>query len=142
MHVEVVTNDFLLFHKFVWFVKFQVVLITLQVIVSHNYNNNNLLDIQGERNVVKSQDNWHLLSVWGSCGSVGRVVFLWSGGCRFNSRFLLQHVNVPLGKALNLKMPTDLHISVRIGESRMIGKALNKFGLFIFLHISIWNIFC
>ncbi|MEQ2289681.1 peroxin [Ameca splendens] len=48
----------------------------------------------------------------GDCGSVGRVVILQSEGCGFDSSFLLPYVDVPLGKALNLKLTTDLRISV------------------------------
>ncbi|MEQ2184208.1 hypothetical protein GOODEAATRI_005542 [Goodea atripinnis] len=49
---------------------------------------------------------------FGDCGSVGRVVALQSEGCGFDSSFLLPYVNVPLGKALNLKLPADLRIGV------------------------------
>ncbi|KAK5599372.1 hypothetical protein CRENBAI_022097 [Crenichthys baileyi] len=48
----------------------------------------------------------------GDCGSVGRVVILSSESCGMDSSFFLPHVDVPLGKALNLKLPTDLRIGV------------------------------
>ncbi|MEQ2262243.1 hypothetical protein XENORESO_002519 [Xenotaenia resolanae] len=43
-------------------------------------------------------------------GSVGRVVVLQFESSGFSFSFLLPHVDVPLGKALNLTLPTDLGI--------------------------------
>ncbi|MEQ2312158.1 hypothetical protein AMECASPLE_027982 [Ameca splendens] len=44
--------------------------------------------------------------------SVGRVVVLQFKSCVFHSIFLVTHVDVPLGKEVNLKCPTNLLMEV------------------------------
>ncbi|KAK5614749.1 hypothetical protein CRENBAI_018712 [Crenichthys baileyi] len=60
----------------------------------------------------------------GDCGSVGRVVVFQSEGCGFDSSFLLPYVDVPLGKALNLKLATDYSYTDTVSVCNWVNVAL------------------